>query len=73
MRNPMIPCCYPPVPSRSVPPIGGLPCDKVFTLRNIPDTVRIKEFVEEEFPDTAIVIGGGYIGVEMAENLKKQG
>lgn len=56
-----------------VPPIGGLPCDKVFTLRNIPDTVRIKEFVEEEFPDTAIVIGGGYIGVEMAENLKKAG
>lgn len=56
-----------------VPPVPGLPNERVFTLRNIPDTIRIKEYVEEEFPDSAVVIGGGYIGVEMAENLVKAG
>lgn len=56
-----------------VPPIAGLPCSRVFTLRNIPDTLRIKAYVDEEFPDSAVVIGGGYIGLEMAENLHKAG
>ena len=56
-----------------VPPIQGAVGDKVFTLRNIPDTIKIKEYVEEEFPDSAVVIGGGYIGIEMAENLKQAG
>lgn len=56
-----------------VPPIPGAELDRVFTLRNIPDTMKIKEYVEEEFPESAVVIGGGYIGVEMAENLKKAG
>ena len=46
---------------------------RVFTLRNIPDTVKIRDYVDEEFPETAVVVGGGYIGVEMAENLKKAG
>ena len=55
------------------PPVPGFDNPRVFTLRNVPDTVRIKEFVEEEFPDSAVVVGGGYIGVEMAENLKKAG
>lgn len=56
-----------------VPPMDGVEDSRVFTLRNIPDTLRIKEYVEEEFPDSAVVVGGGYIGVEMAENLKKLG
>ena len=56
-----------------VPPIAGLPMSRVFTLRNIPDTLRIKAYVDEEFPDSAVVIGGGYIGLEMAENLHKAG
>lgn len=56
-----------------VPPLPGVDNERVFTLRNIPDTEKIREYVEEEFPDSAVVIGGGYIGVEMAENLKKSG
>lgn len=56
-----------------VPPLPCLDNERVFTLRNIPDTEKIREYVEEEFPDSAVVIGGGYIGVEMAENLKKSG
>ncbi len=56
-----------------VPKMEGADLDRVFTLRNIPDTIKIKEYVEEEFPDSAVVVGGGYIGVEMAENLKNAG
>ena len=56
-----------------VPPIEGIQNDKVFTLRNIPDTYRIKEFIENNHPKTAVVVGGGYIGVEMAENLHHAG
>lgn len=56
-----------------VPPLPGVDNERVFTLRNIPDTEKIREYVEEEFPDSAVVIGGGYIGVEMAENLMKSG
>lgn len=44
---------------------------KVFTLRNINDTYRIKDFVERAGKKTAAVVGGGFIGVEMAENLHK--
>lgn len=51
------------------PPIKGLDSKKVFTLRNIPDTDRIKRALTENKPKSAAVIGGGYIGVEMAENL----
>ena len=56
-----------------VPPIDGIRNDKVFTLRNIPDTYRIKGFIDENHPKTAVVVGGGYIGVEMAENLHRAG
>ena len=56
-----------------VPPIDGIHSDKVFTLRNIPDTYKIKGFIEENRPRTAVVVGGGYIGVEMAENLRRAG
>ncbi|MGL5694439.1 MAG: CoA-disulfide reductase [Peptostreptococcaceae bacterium] len=56
-----------------VPQIEGSTNKNVFTLRNIPDTIKIKEYVEEEFPDSAVVVGGGYIGLEMAENLKQAG
>ncbi|MBF0708510.1 CoA-disulfide reductase [Alkalihalobacillus hwajinpoensis] len=57
-----------------VPPIPGLNEAKaLFTLRNIPDTDRIKSYVDEEKPSQAVVIGGGFIGVEMAENLSDLG
>ena len=56
-----------------VPPLEGARGNRVFTLRNIPDTKKIKEFIDREQPKSAVVAGGGYIGVEMAENLKKAG
>lgn len=55
------------------PNIDGIDSDTVFTLRNIPDTLKIKEHIEKNKPKSAVVIGGGYIGVEMAENLKEAG
>lgn len=55
------------------PDIDGIDSDMVFTLRNIPDTLKIKDYIESAKPKTAVVIGGGYIGVEMAENLKEAG
>ncbi len=55
------------------PNMEGIHSDKVFTLRNIPDTYKIKGFLESRQPKTAVVVGGGYIGVEMAENLYNAG
>ena len=53
-----------------VVPTKGLETAKnLFLLRNIPDTDKIKDFVINNHPQTAVVIGGGFIGVEMAENL----
>ena len=45
----------------------------MFTLRNIPDTYKIDEFISRNKPKTAAIIGGGFIGLEMAENLKRRG
>ena len=55
------------------PPIEGIEKNQVFTLRNIPDTYAIKEYVETHKPKTAAVIGGGFIGIEMSENLHALG
>lgn len=55
------------------PNIGGIDSDIVFTLRNIPDTLKIKKYIENAKPKSAVVVGGGYIGIEMAENLKEAG
>ncbi len=55
------------------PPIKGIDNERIFTLRNIPDTLKIDEFIKSKKPKTAVVVGGGYIGVEMAENLIKAG
>lgn len=55
------------------PNIDGINNDFVFTLRNIPDTLKIKEYIKSAMPKSAVVVGGGYIGVEMAENLKEAG
>lgn len=41
----------------------------VFALRDIPDTLKIKSFIEQNKPKNAVIIGGGAIGLEMAENL----
>lgn len=56
------------------PPISGIKeANNVFTLRNIPDTDAIKNFVDNNKPKEAVVIGGGFIGIEMAENLVERG
>ncbi|MBQ8197080.1 MAG: CoA-disulfide reductase [Clostridia bacterium] len=47
--------------------------ERTFTLRTVEDTLKIRAFVEEKQPKTAVVIGGGFIGLEMAENLAKLG
>ena len=57
-----------------VPSIPGIEEAKaLFTLRNVPDTDRIKAYVDEQKPRHATVIGGGFIGVEMVENLRERG
>lgn len=55
------------------PPIPGMEENHVFTLRNIPDTYAIYDFIEEHKPQTCVVVGAGFIGLEMAENLSERG
>lgn len=55
------------------PDIAGIDSEMVFTLRNIPDTLKIKNYMDTAKPQSAVVVGGGYIGVEMAENLAQAG
>jgi len=53
--------------------IEGIHGKRIFTLRNIPDTDNIKAYVDKKDINSVVVIGGGYIGVEMAENLRERG
>ncbi len=55
------------------PSISGIENERIFTLRNVEDTFKIKEHVEKHLCKTAVVVGGGFIGVEMAENLSRLG
>ena len=55
------------------PNIPGINSSKIFTLRNIPDTYKIKDYVDENKPKRAIVVGAGFIGLEVAENLHAMG
>ena len=56
-----------------VPPIPGINGEGIYTLWTVPDTDRIKQIIREKKPGTAAVIGGGFIGLEMAENLSEAG
>ncbi len=56
-----------------VPPLEGVELDGIFTLRTIHDSVRIKEYLFQHRPQKAAVIGAGYIGLEMVENLVEHG
>jgi NADPH-dependent 2,4-dienoyl-CoA reductase/sulfur reductase-like enzyme/rhodanese-related sulfurtransferase len=51
------------------PPLPGITLEGIFTLRNVNDTDYIKEFVKQKHVKKAVVIGAGFIGLEMAENL----
>ena len=55
------------------PGIEGINSDKIFTLCNVPDTDTIKKYVSRNNPRHAVVVGGGFIGLEMAENLHALG
>ncbi len=55
------------------PPIKGANLERVFTLRNINDMSRIKAYINTAFPKTVSIIGTGFIGLEVCENLKRLG
>ncbi|MEL7649936.1 MAG: FAD-dependent oxidoreductase [Sedimentibacter sp.] len=55
------------------PPIEGINSPGIFTLWTVPDTDEIKKFIKERNPKNAVVIGGGFIGLEVAENLHAAG
>jgi NADPH-dependent 2,4-dienoyl-CoA reductase/sulfur reductase-like enzyme/peroxiredoxin family protein/rhodanese-related sulfurtransferase/TusA-related sulfurtransferase len=55
------------------PPLPGINQEGIFTLRNVPDTDHIKKYIETHSPKHAVVIGAGFIGLEMAENLHQCG
>lgn len=55
------------------PGIEGINHPDIFTLRNVPDTDMIKNYVDTRKPKHAVVVGGGFIGLEMAENLHQLG
>lgn len=57
----------------TMPELPGAKLDKLFTLRTVEDTLRIRTFVEREGPKSAVLAGGGYIGLELAENLRELG
>ena len=55
------------------PNLEGINLPNIFTLRNVPDTDAIKNYITANRPRRAVVVGGGFIGLEMAENLHRQG
>jgi NADPH-dependent 2,4-dienoyl-CoA reductase/sulfur reductase-like enzyme/rhodanese-related sulfurtransferase len=55
------------------PPIPGIDLPGIFTLRTVPDTDRIKEYIETNKPRRALIVVAGFIGLEMAENLHRLG
>ncbi|HUT04610.1 MAG TPA: FAD-dependent oxidoreductase [bacterium] len=59
--------------SPKLPPVEGVRAEGVFTLRNIGDATRIKEYIQERSPSRAVIVGAGYIGLEMAEALARLG
>ena len=56
-----------------IPPLPGIGSSRIMTLRTVEDTFGIYEYIEKHNPKTAAVIGGGFIGLEAAENLIRRG
>ena len=56
-----------------IPDVPGVDSDRIFTLRTVEDTFQIRGFIENSRPKKAVVVGGGFIGLEMAENLVHEG
>ncbi len=55
------------------PRLPGVGIEKLFTLRTVEDTFRIKEYINQNHPKSVILAGGGFIGLELAENLRELG
>lgn len=55
------------------PKFDGIDADNIFTLRTVEDTLKIKEYIDTNKPHSAVIAGGGFIGLEVAENLRKLG
>lgn len=55
------------------PPMPGIEDNRIFSLRNVPDMDKIKNYINQHKPKRAVVIGGGFIGLEMVENLHDAG
>ncbi len=55
------------------PNFDGVDSKKIFTLRTVEDTLRIKKYVDEQKPKNVVVVGGGFIGIEVVENLRELG
>ncbi|MDO4515488.1 MAG: FAD-dependent oxidoreductase, partial [Lachnospiraceae bacterium] len=55
------------------PNLSGIDSEKIFTLRTVEDTFIIHDYVEHTKPQSAVIVGGGYIGIEVAENLREKG
>jgi NADPH-dependent 2,4-dienoyl-CoA reductase/sulfur reductase-like enzyme/rhodanese-related sulfurtransferase len=55
------------------PPLPGVDLPGVFAVRSIPDSRRIRAWIDEHHAQTAVVVGGGFIGLEMVENLMRRG
>ena len=62
-----------PGASPVVPPLPGIQSEGIFTLRNVDDTDRIKAYMTAHQVRRTVIVGGGFIGLEMAENLKHAG
>ena len=55
------------------PRFPGADSDRLFTLRTVEDTLRIRAYIDEHHPRSAVLAGGGFIGLELAENLRELG
>ncbi len=59
--------------SPAVPPVKGMGLSGVFTMRTPDDAIRVRDYVQDNGVKKAVVVGAGFIGLEMAENLQQQG
>ena len=55
------------------PALPGVGIDRLFTLRTVEDTLKLREFIEQHHPRSAVLAGGGFIGIELVENLRELG
>lgn len=55
------------------PPMPGIDEEGIFCVKNVEDTLAIKDYMDNKKPQSAVVVGGGFIGLEAAENLKEAG